>query len=208
MNFDERAATWDSEYRVRRGRAIADKIVQSCAIPPAAVGLEYGCGTGLVGLPILDRFSRLDFYDPSTKMIDLVLQKAAALPSPTFGSGFTERERLPLGTYDLIFSSMVFHHIRDLLSEIAFIRQLLKGGGTLCVVDLNPDDGSFHRAEADFDGHHGFDPELLAGLFQEQGLRPLGWETFFRDTRAIDGKEHPYSLFILRARLEAAKHEH
>ncbi len=206
MNFDQRAATWDSEYRVRRGRTIAQKINQDCTYPPSTVALEYGCGTGLVGLPLLNGFSRLDFYDPSPKMIDSVREKA--IGSPSMGSCFSQRERLPHGAYDLIFSSMVFHHIRDLDTEVAFIRELLKEDGTLCVVDLHLDDGSFHRAETDFDGHHGFDPERLASLFQEQGLRPLGWETFFRDTRAIEGKEHPYSLFILRARLEAAKRAH
>jgi ubiquinone/menaquinone biosynthesis C-methylase UbiE len=98
---------------------------------------------------------------------------------------------------DLIMSSMVFHHIKDIKGTGAKLYNLLKQGKKLCIVELISDDGSFHENEKDFDGYNGFDPIWLSDQFKESGFKYKEHEIFFSDLRQNGNKEFKYSLFIL-----------
>jgi SAM-dependent methyltransferase len=101
--------------------------------------------------------------------------------------------------FDFVFTSMALHHIRDLKTQFDFFADILNPGGLLCIIDLNPDDGAFHRQDPDFDGHNGFDQEKLSASLADHGLKTRFHETFFQDTKASGSTPVPYSLFILAA---------
>jgi len=74
---------------------------------------------------------------------------------------------------------------------------LLKQGGLLCIVDLDEDDGRFHKAEKDFKGYHGFNQGALQNIAEKIGLTSVKSHTFYRDQRIIDEVSLNYSLFIM-----------
>ena len=60
------------------------------------------------------------------------------------------------GSFDLIYTLMVLHHVGDVETIIRKFRGLLNPGGYLAIADLYSEDGSFHGEG--FSGHMGFDP--------------------------------------------------
>jgi len=50
MDFSAAAAGWDTERRIKRAGIIADEIAASINIKDDHNALEFGCGTGLIGI--------------------------------------------------------------------------------------------------------------------------------------------------------------
>ncbi|MNN60093.1 Methyltransferase domain protein [compost metagenome] len=101
--------------------------------------------------------------------------------------------------FDLIYTSMVLHHIQDIAGLANKFYTLLNDGGQVIIVDLDKEDGSFHKNEPGFNGHNGFDQEKLKEIFIEVGFRDAESTTFFYDEKKIEGKNIKYSLFIMKA---------
>ncbi|VVB96131.1 Ubiquinone biosynthesis O-methyltransferase [uncultured archaeon] len=83
--------------------------------------LDYGCGPE----PVLAQLLKREGFD-------------CDVFDPYFFPGF------PKGQYDLVISTEVFEHFRDIQTELHKIRQLIAPGGFLAVMT------SFHDAIADF----------------------------------------------------------
>ncbi len=89
--------------------------------PDAHIVLDYGCGPEPVLAHLLRREGfNCDFYDPYFFPV------------------------LPEGFYDLVISTEVFEHFRDIRAELCRIRSLLNPGGFLAVMT------SFHDTIKDF----------------------------------------------------------
>jgi Methylase involved in ubiquinone/menaquinone biosynthesis len=197
--FDGQANRWDTEYRVRRARTIASEIEKRGKLGKGQAVIDFGCGTGLISFNLLDAIGSIAFVDSSREMLEAVRGKVHA-------SKIEDRARLEndifsksleASPYDCVYSSMALHHVRDLDGLAKRFGELLKPKGEVCIVDLMPDDGSFHKNEAGFDGYNGFDPAWLSGLFEKQGFVERYRDVFFSDMRQIGGSAVPYSLFIL-----------
>lgn len=78
--------------------------------------------------------------------------------------------------------------------------ELLNNHGYLCIVDLDEEDGSFHKNYPDFDGHNGFNQEELKKVLIGAGFRDIESNTFFYDEKIIEGQKINYSLFLMKAR--------
>ena len=198
-HFDELAETWDTAYRIGRAKTIAEEIRNRLAIGPEDSLLEFGSGTGLVGFNLLAGVGALTFIDDSAGMRNVLAEKIALHPEGgkcKVGDSLFSAE-LRLGSLDGIYASMVLHHVKDLEGTALRFRELLKVGGSLCIVDLTSDDGAYHSHERGFDGHNGFDPESLSALFGGFGFRERYRDVFYSDARMIAGSRVDYSLFIL-----------
>jgi len=103
-------------------------------------------------------------------------------------------------TFDVIYTSMVLHHIQDISGLANKFYALLNDGGQVIIVDLDKEDGSFHKNEPGFNGHNGFDQEKLKKIFLEAGFKAVESTTFFYDEKKIEGKNIKYSLFIMKAK--------
>ena len=64
---------------------------------------------------------------------------------------------------------MTFHHVRDVPSLVKRLAGLLNPGGTLCVADLDPDNGKFHDDNTGV-FHYGFTRDQMRNYFKEAGL--------------------------------------
>ena len=195
MTFDEQARTWDKPHRTLRARIIAEEIRKKI---PASTGrgLDFGCGTGLIGMELRDLFDELVLFDTSNEMLAVVGEKAEKenASNITATSDWTNH-----GKYDFIYSSMVLHHIEDVKAQLALFHENLENDGIICIVDLDEDDGSFHLNYPDFDGHNGFRHEDLEEMLLASGYSDVEVKTFYRDEKHIGEVAREYSLFIATA---------
>lgn len=219
MDFDARASTYDNARREERAGMIAGEIASRIGADGAKAAMEYGCGTGVVGLKLIERFDTLLFMDASQGMIGQVNKKLAALRDEKRGAargawavcgdllhwqaGDTAPFAPPLHglRFDYIFSSMALHHIRDTTGILRKFYALLGDGGRLLIVDLDADTGAFHANHPNFDGHNGFAHDRLAKLCAQAGFERTTIQTFYRGEKPVPdgGPVIPYSLFILQA---------
>jgi ubiquinone/menaquinone biosynthesis C-methylase UbiE len=202
LSFDEYARTWDVDQRIRRAKIIADHIVYSLDMKQNQTAMEFGCGTGLISFNLYDRFSHITMIDNSEGMIEILTDKINK-----FQISNMEAKRLDLledrsfhQNFDVIYHSMVLHHIKNTSIILQRFYELLNEDGYLCIVDLDEEDGSFHKEYPDFDGHNGFNQENLRELLRQEGFQEISSETFYHDQKIIDGKAVNYSLFIMIAR--------
>jgi hypothetical protein len=91
---------------------------------------------------------------------------------------------------------MALHHVRDLDGLLRSVAGLLVSGGRLCIADLDEDpDGAFHADKVDFDGHHGFDRQRLAGQLARAGFADVN---FVEATTVLKGGRE-FGVFLCTA---------
>lgn len=201
MNFDKRALTWDDEYRASRAKIIAQEIKKSIPMKEDYKALEFGCGTGLISFNLYDKFKHITLVDTSRGMIEVVNSKIQQYEANNMIAYEKDINSEPsIAKYDIVYTSMVLHHIDDLGKTIESLAAMINKDGYLCIVDLTKDDGSFHKLEKDFKGHDGFEEEELKSLLSKAGLSDITYKVFFNGKKNIEGKEVDYSLFIMVAR--------
>jgi ubiquinone/menaquinone biosynthesis C-methylase UbiE len=133
MDYDktEIAATYD------KARALAPETVRlwqdllSVHIDPDASSLviDIGCGTGRFSELLAARFGvRVIAIDPSQKMLDQARRKPTAVGVDN-RQGSAEALPLPDGCADLVFMSMVYHHLIDPTVAAGECRRVLRHGG-------------------------------------------------------------------------------
>ena len=95
---------------------------------------------------------------------------------------------------------VLLHHIEDTEGITRNFYELLNEDGYLCIVDLNEEDGSFHKNYPDFNGHNGFNQNELKNILISNGFKNVESKTFYYDEKIIEGEKINYSLFLMKAR--------
>ena len=201
-NFDLMAKDFDTDKRTSRAKVIADEIRKHVSAGEKSA-IEFGCGTGLVGLQLADCFKTLLLIDTSVEMVRQVEQKIQKLSNPAISTLCCDllKDTSKNLRSDYIFSSLVLHHIIDTEVILRRFHAMLNDGGHLLIVDIDEDiDGCFHAKYSDFDGCDGFSHSLLKALALKAGFSNVNIETFHHDSKVFNGEENPYSLFILDAK--------
>lgn len=193
-DFNSRAAEWDTPQRVKLANRVAAAIEGTVVLDSSMSVMEYGCGTGLVGLQLLEKIGKATFVDSSEGMLEVLSSKIEQqnLVNARVVNVDLSQDNTFCDTYDLIISSMTLHHIPDYASIISRFSRLLKPKGKLAIVDLVSEDGSFHGDG--FEGHKGFDIEQLAKTFEASGLTVAHSEVFM-EMKRDNGRSYP--LFII-----------
>lgn len=136
LNYDET----DISLSYEKARELPEETVAMWmrtlgeCLPRELIGtiIDMGCGTGRFSQALSDHFSaRVYGVDPSWKM----LTATRTIPSPRirFLQGSAESIPLTDGLADLVFLSMVYHHIQDEAKAAAEFKRVLRPGGYLCV---------------------------------------------------------------------------
>ena len=202
MSFDNYAKTWDTDERIDRAKIVAKEISKSIDINKNYSAMEFGCGTGLVSFNIYDKFERITLVDSSKGMIDILESK---IDKYKVNNMFPYHLDILSGNsiemkFDVIYNSMVLHHVPDTKNIIKTFYELLNNDGYLCIVDLDEEDGSFHKKYPEYDGHNGFNQEALKNILINSGFKDIESNTFFYGEKIIEGQKVNYSLFLMKAR--------
>jgi 2-polyprenyl-3-methyl-5-hydroxy-6-metoxy-1,4-benzoquinol methylase len=197
-HFNNAAAEWDQK---KRRQELAQAIAENISLLPLhekMTAMEYGCGTGLVGLALAHRFGSLTMLDTSSGMIEVLNKKIKEMGLSNVTSQLVDltSERYD-GRFDLIFSAMTLHHIDNTQLILKNLCSLLKNNGYLAIADLDSEDGSFHSQGAG-EKHHGFNRETLVELLKNLGLSSIGCKTVHTlIKKGEDQKTGTYPVFLL-----------
>jgi len=203
MDFDGKAINWDNKKRESRAKVIAEEISKVTQIKKQYNALEFGCGTGLVSFNLYDKFENITLVDTSKGMIDMLKLKIDKYKINNMKAcqiDINKEQMLPENHYDIIYTSMALHHIIDTETALKNLHRLLKKNGCLCIVDLDEDDGDFHREEKDFNGHDGFNQNVLNSLLLKIGFKEIESNTFYNDVKIVGSMKVSYSLFLMVGR--------
>lgn len=174
-DFDSAAAAWDEEpRRVKLAGEIAVAIREHLPLSAEWDALDFGCGTGLLTLPLSQYLRSMVGLDSSQGMLDRLDSKIRDLGCINVRTVRCDLEKgeLPTGRFHLITSAMTLHHIPDIVPVLQSLRALLHPGGWIALADLESEDGSFHD---DLTGvfHHGFSVVELSGILKSSGYSSI-----------------------------------
>lgn len=95
--------------------------------------VDLGCGTGRFSQPMAERFSaQVIGLDPSEKMLE-VARKKWQTDRVEFRQAPAHALPLPVGSADIVFMSMVFHHLDDSCAAARECHRILRQGGRICI---------------------------------------------------------------------------
>lgn len=200
--FDEKARGWDADpAKVDRARKVADLIAARVPMLASARVLEVGAGTGLLGFALRGRAGHVTLADSSAEMLAVAgekLRAEGACNVDVVALDLVEGP-LPAARFDVVCALLVLHHVADTDVLLRRLHQVLERGGTLCLSDLDAEDGSFHGHG--FAGHHGFDCGRLAESLERAGFADVRFETAFEITKPVHGGEvRAFPAFLAVAR--------
>lgn len=199
MNFDSVARTWDDAARIERSKIISNEIELNLLEKKNTVAMEFGAGTGLISFNLYNELESVTLIDNSEEMIKVVNEKIVELNTNNIKSlCYDLTENSIDENYDYIYSSMALHHIVDIKNIVDKFYNMLNSQGRLCIVDLNEDDGSFHKNEESFNGHNGFSQAWMKDILESKGFVNIKSYTFYESERIINNEKVKYSLFIMR----------
>ena len=203
-HFDQMAADWDSEpRRVALMKAIGQAVLRESAPVQNKDVLDYGCGTGLIGLYLHPHVRSVTGADNSPGMLAELQRKMAAgeLTSIRAIQLDLEHDPIPADRYDLVVVGMALHHIANTGRVLHAFYELLRPGGLLCLADLDTEPGTFHGPDMDdVVQHHGFDRQQLAQQLAAIGFTNMRDQTVFTVRKPVEGQgEQDFPVFLLCA---------
>lgn len=195
--FEQMAARYDTEERAAMAEIIAEAIRQELSDDSHTQdkkALDYGCGTGLVGLRLVDLFGSMLFVDTSPQMVEQVRKKLVdeGIANASAQSG-DFCASVPHGVNaDYIFLSQVLLHVKEYPPLLERLYGLLNPGGHLIIADFDKND----NISSDM-VHNGFVQADLAELLRKIGFSSANFHTFHHGQKLFMNQDA--SMFILNA---------
>jgi ubiquinone/menaquinone biosynthesis C-methylase UbiE len=121
---------------------LRQRTINLACIQPGEQILDVGCGTGTLAMEAARRVGhtgRVTGVDPGTQQIAHARAKAARRNAPIeFKIGVIEQLPFPDQTFDVVFSTLMMHHLPAPLKRqgLAEIARVLKPGGRLVIADF------------------------------------------------------------------------
>lgn len=170
-HFDHKANEWDTPGKIQMMQVLASAAKKQLNLSEKLDIMDFGCGTGLFGLEFADHAKRLVGVDVSQGMLDVFNQKAKAYDFISTVNVDLEKDNLN-DTFDLIVTSMAFHHLDDPKVILQKLSGMLNENGMIVVVDLDTEDGTFHPDSAAMGvKHFGFSAEEVSRWCEGTPLR-------------------------------------
>ena len=195
---DQKAAEYDKNpNRVKSAQIIANFIEQALPLNKDFSAMEFGCGTGLVTMFLRDKLKSITAIDNSSGMLEKLkekIHKEKVTNVTPVQVDLTGEITLP-DKYDIIFSSMTFHHIEDYQFLLEKIFEMLKPNGMVAIADLEAEDGSFHSVDTEI-AHKGFEKGAFAESLKKAGFVDVKCTTAFVIPGSVRGSERDYPIFL------------
>jgi len=192
--FDMIASLYDTPERIHIANVSADAIRAYIANSEHKTAVDFGCGTGLVGMRLINQFKSMLFIDSSSNMISEVQQKLEKLGINNADTLCFDAEKDDFVSLqaDYIFMVQVLLHIPDVKLLLTRLFHALNAGGHLLIVDFDK-----NEAVASELVHNGFHQEQLCELMTAIGYHHIQSKTFYHGQSIFMGKDA--SMFILNA---------
>ena len=164
---------YENLQTISLAKETTDIIKKEIKLPNDAIILDFGAGTGLLGLNFINEVKHVIFEDVSKGMLDYLQYKldTQELKNYTIFNGVMEdynsKEKI-----DLIMAGMVLHHVEDLKSLFSKFLEMLKPKGYICITDLKKDAPMFNigvHKHHHVMPHKGFIPEELCENIKKWG---------------------------------------
>lgn len=190
--FEMIANIYDTSERVQIAKVSSDAVREYLVDTKSKNAIDFGCGTGLVGMNLLNDFNSMLFLDTSQNMINQIKQKIADFNIrnvDTLCFDFEKEDRSNLHA-DYIFMAQVLLHINDVELVLSKLYDVLNVGGHLLIVDFNKNE----KIVSDM-VHNGFDQVTLTDIMAKIGYRNIQSKTFYTGSKIFMG--YDASMFIL-----------
>lgn len=200
--FDKHAATWDFDaMRKERTQAVANAIIDKVPLQKEWSAFEFGPGTGTLSFILKEVVGEISMADNSAEMVNEMTKKVKEANEPSLKPILLdlEKEDFVEKSFDLIFSAMAIHHVHDIDFIIKKFHAMLSKGGYVAIADLFAEDGSFHGSG--FDGHNGFDPDVLGKQFLDAGFSTYSFKECYiihKQTESGEWKDFPIFLLVVQ----------
>lgn len=192
--FERMAPNYDTAERVGQAQIAAEAMGEALAGSCGGSAIDYGCGTGLVGLALMDLFDSMLFVDLAPQMIRQVEQKLAGAKTEkasTLCCDFCEEEKLELKA-DCILTCQVLLHVKEPARLLERFYEILSPGGRLLLVDFDK------NPRVSGPAHNGFEQSELIALCHSLGFSAAEAHTFYHGEKIL--MKEDASLFLLQAR--------
>lgn len=133
--YDRVAATYDRRYSVSAWPGVSAALQRLAGEYPGGRLLEVGCGTGHWLEELAPRAARLNGLDLSLGML---LQARARTAAAGLVNARDAALPFPAASIDLAFCVNALHHFPRPADFIAEARRILRPGGTLAVIGMDP----------------------------------------------------------------------
>lgn len=190
--FEMIANIYDTSERIQIAKVSSDAIREYLVDAKSKKAIDFGCGTGLVGMSLLNDFNSILFLDTSQNMINQIKQKISDLNIQnvdTLCFDFEKEGQSDLHA-DYIFMAQVLLHINDAPLVLSRLYDVLNVGGHLLIVDFNKNEEIVSDMV-----HNGFDQVKLTDIMTKIGYRDIQSKTFYTGSKIF--MNHDASLFIL-----------
>lgn len=192
--FKNKAEEWDTPIKIERTEKFVTELLKNHTPSRSDKVLDYGCGTGLVGIEMSKITREIIYIDKSEAMLNVLRQKLDS--NKNFGSTIIHGDIFSYNQrdIDLITILMALHHVEDIEGTMRHIsKNIIKPSGVIVIGDLREEDGSFH--DADPVPHNGINTDKLSAILKNVGIKVIKNYTF----NTITKQDNTYEQFIMVA---------
>jgi ArsR family transcriptional regulator len=166
--FSSRAGQWD-RVRADLYGARADLTPLGALLDPAVTVGDLGCGSGQTSAALAPFVRQVIAIDESSAMLAAARKRIGHLDNVDLRGGRLEDLPLDDATLDVAVLSLVLHFVVDPAAVLAEAARVVRPGGVVLVVDMQPHEREEYRATM---GHVwlGFSAEQMTGWLVEGGF--------------------------------------
>jgi len=198
--FDQVADRYDTPDKFERSKIIVENILKAVPKISNFKVMDVGAGTGTVDIILSPYVSQIIAFDLSDGMLNIFKEKIKRhkISNIKIYKKDIFRQDFPQKDFDLIITSMTFHHLNDPVEALNLLKGYLKEGGYIAVIDLYKEDGTFHSDNTDVK-HFGFDEKDVDNWLEKTGLKKVEYRIIHSITKEREGKKKEYPIFLIIA---------
>jgi len=138
VDYDQIAKTYDRRYQVNDYSGVEAALIAFIGKQFSLRVLEVGCGTGHWLRLVSGSGIRVTGVDASARMLTYAKTRA---PAAALAQGCAERLPWARESFDKVFCINAFHHFHDKVAFLAEAMRVLRPGGLMMTVGLDPHAG-------------------------------------------------------------------